>query len=248
MSPTLLAWRNAEVQPSMRRGILFLSKVRLWHLLVALAVGGLCVVVSTAFRCERRPLALGFSMLTTGFAGMAVEMVVILSFQSLYGYLYQWIGLLIAMFMGGVALGAWISTRGRVAETHLCGTVVALEVSLTSVLFLAAVVLPAGQQFLPPGEGAFGWVPKLILLSLNLAGGTLVGCEFPLFTRLALREPGASVASMAGRFYALDLAGAWLGTVLGSLLLIPFLGVTGTFLVVGAMKGVAMICLLVSLR
>ncbi|MCR4290953.1 MAG: fused MFS/spermidine synthase [Candidatus Scalindua sp.] len=48
---------------------------------------------------------------TTGFAGMALEIILIFAFQNIYGYVYENIGLIIAVFMFGMALGGGISNR-----------------------------------------------------------------------------------------------------------------------------------------
>ena len=48
---------------------------------------------------------------TTGFAGMALEIILIFAFQNIYGYVYGNIGLIIAVFMFGLALGGGISNR-----------------------------------------------------------------------------------------------------------------------------------------
>jgi len=48
---------------------------------------------------------------TTGFAGMALEIILIFAFQNIYGYVYENIGLIIAVFMFGIALGGGISNR-----------------------------------------------------------------------------------------------------------------------------------------
>ncbi len=48
---------------------------------------------------------------TTGFAGMALEIILIFAFQNIYGYMYENIGLIIAVFMFGLALGGVISNR-----------------------------------------------------------------------------------------------------------------------------------------
>ena len=48
---------------------------------------------------------------TTGFAGMALEIILIFAFQNIYGYVYENIGLIIAVFMFGLALGGGISNR-----------------------------------------------------------------------------------------------------------------------------------------
>ena len=48
---------------------------------------------------------------TTGFAGMALEIILIFAFQNIYGYVYEKIGLIIAAFMFGLAMGGGISNR-----------------------------------------------------------------------------------------------------------------------------------------
>ena len=115
LTPSLLyytlAYKNAEVQPGLRRAFLRLERLRLGVLLVCL----LAMTLPFAFWVRRRKgdrtPALSFAILSTGLVGMAVEMIVILAFQSAYGYLYQWIGLLIAAFMAGLAGGAFVVTR-----------------------------------------------------------------------------------------------------------------------------------------
>jgi len=51
------------------------------------------------------------AIVTTGFAGMALEIILIFAFQNIYGYVYENIGLIIAVFMFGLALGGVISNR-----------------------------------------------------------------------------------------------------------------------------------------
>ncbi len=48
---------------------------------------------------------------TTGFAALALEIILIYAFQNIYGYVYEKIGLIIAMFMFGLVLGGSFSNR-----------------------------------------------------------------------------------------------------------------------------------------
>jgi spermidine synthase len=50
------------------------------------------------------------SIVTTGFAGMIFDLMLIFTFQSIYGYVFSWIGLLVASFMAGAACGAMLIT------------------------------------------------------------------------------------------------------------------------------------------
>ena len=45
-------------------------------------------------------------IITTGFAGMIFDLMLIFTFQAIYGYVFSWIGLLVAFLMAGAACGA----------------------------------------------------------------------------------------------------------------------------------------------
>ncbi len=239
LTPSLLyytlAYRNAEVQPGLRPALPFLERMRLWVLLVCLLAMTLPFAFWVHRRKGNRTPALSFSILSTGFVGMAMEMVVILAFQSIYGYLYQWIGLLIAAFMAGLAFGAFLLTRmlARIERRYqvFCG----IECVQFGFLLVSAWGLVALHgSFL---EGAVMMeVPKVVLLCLNFVAGVLVGSEFPLANREAVARARDGIATVGGRFYALDLAGAWLGTLLVSVLLVPLIGISNTLLFAAALK------------
>ena len=68
---------------------------------------------------------------------------------------------------------------------------------------------------------------QAVLFLLNALAGFLVGAQFPLANRLWLRDR-ESRRGREGTLYASDLAGAFLGSILVSVLLIPVLGIVET--------------------
>ena len=48
-----------------------------------------------------------------GFAASGLEIVLLLAFQMLYGSLYRQVGLVVSVFMAGLAAGAWTAARGE---------------------------------------------------------------------------------------------------------------------------------------
>ena len=247
LTPSLLfyslAYRNAEVQPGLRKFVLFLEKISLKELLLGLALLNLPFVLWAGIRPGKRTWALSLSIFTSGFVGMAVEMVVILSFQSVYGYLYQWIGLLIAAFMAGLALGSWFITKRLGDVRNGYRLFLFLEVLLFGFLFLVAWGLPVAQGvFLQ--KGFLAEIPKFLFILVNLLAGVLVGCEFPLANQEAGLVNRRSMEVTAGRFYALDLAGAWFGAFSVSVMLVPLLGIRETLILAGVLKGWALVYLL----
>lgn len=51
------------------------------------------------------------SIITIGFAGIAIEIVLIYAFQNIYGYVYERIGLIVSLFMFGLASGGYIANK-----------------------------------------------------------------------------------------------------------------------------------------
>lgn len=75
----------------------------------------------------------------------------------------------------------------------------------------------------PGGWGASPFAVKAIIALLTLVLATLAGMQFPLANRLEFDENLAG----ASRLYTADFVGAFLGALLASTLLIPWLGVAG---------------------
>ncbi len=243
LSPALLTYvlahENAEVQPAMRGAVLVLEKIDAGVLLWVLVLVNLPLILAAAAGKRRRFRALGYSIFTTGFSGMAVEMIAILTFQSIYGYLYHWIGILLATFMAGLAAGAWWMTGRLERLRNGFRTFCLLEAALAALLVLIAWGLPLAHAcFLEAGGGSHAF--KLFLPVMNLLAGVLVGSEFPLANRESAGAGQGDMTVVAGRFYALDLAGAWAGTFLASVLLIPLLGFRDTLLLAALLKGLAL--------
>jgi spermidine synthase len=74
-----------------------------------------------------------------------------------------------------------------------------------------------------------------VLLLLNALAGFLVGSQFPLANRMWL-EGKEHLRGAAGVLYACDLVGAFWGSVVVSVVLIPVLGILETCLVAAALK------------
>jgi spermidine synthase len=231
----LLYWSEL-FSPNLRGYLTGLTRLSLLHLIGP--VMGL-VLLAAIVRARSSPLVtVPFAIGTTGFAGMTFDLAVIFAFQTLYGYVYQQIGLLITAFMAGLSLGGWWMARwlsvraaGSGQRAGLRPVLLRLEVAI--VLYLTAFPLAlALLHAWAPEPAEFAWV-RVALLALNAAAGLLVGLEFPLANALYL--PATSgIGKTAGVLYAADLAGACLGALAVSVALLPALGILETcaFLVV----------------
>ncbi len=196
----------------------------------------LLILLYFLFRSKSKGLSqagIPFSIAATGFAGMTFNLILIFAFQSIYGYVFSWIGLIIAAFMAGVACGAALITKTS-AWLKNCFALY-LKIEFTIVGF--ALVLPFAFLCAHPyweGRAVF-FSFKILFFIMALIGGMLIGSQFPLANKLYLGK-GASVSKTAGLLYASDLLGGWLGGIAGAVVLLPVLGLAGTCITVALLK------------
>ena len=60
---------------------------------------------------SRHKATLGLCVAAMGFTLLGLEVLLLLGFQALYGYVYQQLSILVAVFMVGMAAGAWLALR-----------------------------------------------------------------------------------------------------------------------------------------
>jgi spermidine synthase len=60
---------------------------------------------------HRHNATLGLCVAAMGFTLLGLEVLLLLGFQALYGYVYQQLSILVAVFMVGMAAGAWLALR-----------------------------------------------------------------------------------------------------------------------------------------
>jgi spermidine synthase len=137
---------------------------------------------------------------------MALQMVLLLAFQSLVGHLYQALGGLLAGFMAGMAAGALAAGRflhkPRVLARACAGAAA------------AGILVPFAMQ------GARWWPGggTAVIVAVAFVVGASTGAVYPVAVHVSARtNAGAGL-------YAWDLAGAAGAAALASLVAIPLLG------------------------
>jgi spermidine synthase len=195
-----------------------------WFLLVAVLFAGVFVLLRRRDGSRRAYLGAVAATGMVGGAGLALELVLTFSYQSLFGSLYQELGLIVAAFMAGLVLGgAWINRRLEKRS----GSPVLLGIALLALAAFTAALpwiqLPASLGVLPL------WAGQILLLLLVLAAGVGTGVVFPLSAHIAVLS-GRPLARAAGTLDAVDHLGAALGAFLTGVILVPVLGRTITCL------------------
>ncbi|HQP91546.1 MAG TPA: hypothetical protein PLU24_02620 [Candidatus Omnitrophota bacterium] len=161
------------------------------------------------------------TIISTGMYCLAAQIAVIFLFQSLLGYLYQWLAILTMSFMAGASLGAYTANR-KISFFNTASKLVRVEIALpalTSFLMIIAVLF---------FEKAGGSLSRWLLSLVSVSAGFMVGLELPIVFELykhAKRLHHTEYAKTAGLFYSLDLLGACLGAIIAPLVLIPSSGI-----------------------
>ena len=235
---TMFSFKTAKVFASF-------SQINLLWAFVFLSV--LALISSLFFRSKLQKKLPLLAVTFTGFGLMTFEMILILAFQTKFGYLYSKLALLMGLLLLGMGLGNMLVSQST-SHPELASGSNALArfrtkfgmtsrprflCSLKGVLFLIAGFF----AFLPAVLVRFTVEPVYFLLTL--LGGFLAGTVFPLAVNLR----GGDERALG--LYSADLFGSVLGAILPSLFLIPLWGIgTTSFLVAGTAVLISLLLLL----
>ncbi len=193
-------------------------------------------------RVDRRaavPPLLAIVYFASGASGLILELVWTRLFAvKVFGGTTLALGTVLAVYMGGLALGSWLG--GRVA-TRLRRPVIAYACCEAGVGLLALLVPwllthaypPVHRwiwQEIAPGPFTFSLIRFGLAAVVLLPPATLLGATLPLMTRQIVRDRASagSLGASAGWLYSVNTAGAVLGTAAAGFLLLPSLGLSAT--------------------
>ena len=193
-------------------GFHFFDSVKSWIIpLSALLLGGFF------FSLRKRERAKGIVIVGgAGFCGMLLETILILRYQIKSGVLYQDLGLLLTMFMLGLAVGAiavdkyFDNRKPSLKQSRLMGSGLMLFFALLGLLVWLSQCTDSG-----------GIMATGILLMLS---GVLVAAVFAYISLTNGTDRNNSISAL----YGADLIGGACGTLMGSILIVPIIGIAGS--------------------
>jgi len=181
---------------------------------------------------SRPALLFSFLFFLSGATGLVYELLWVRVLYQSFGSTIQSVTTVVAAYMGGLGLGAWLF--GRVADrsrnpAKLYGW---LEIAIGVFGILSPLVLALAHAIYIGTAGAlalggvasvalrFGLAAVVLLIPTTLMGGTL-----PILTRALMGEDRGLLKPSLGRLYGLNTLGAMTGTALAGFFLIEFVGV-----------------------
>lgn len=205
---------NTDFSPRLV-GIMFSQWFSRFHATPAPFLGVLALALTAYLARGRKEEIVLF---TTGAMTMGSEVLVIFAFQVFFGYIYFEIGLIVTVFLAGLLPGAVIGERLRNAGRRVF--VCTDAVLIASVAGFTAALHAAGSL-----------LPEAIFLLLGAIVSVACGMQFPVALHL-----GGAQNTAAVRAFSADLAGAAAGTLLTSVVLMPYAGLFWTAAALVAMK------------
>ncbi|HLF18428.1 MAG TPA: hypothetical protein VI749_05985 [Candidatus Omnitrophota bacterium] len=211
----------------------------------------LLFIISFPFCRRRLSYAVTISIIATGFSEIVFQLIIILSFQVLYGYVYYKLSFIMASFMIGLALGSFwaggllrkyksgvdkIFTTYRLTQVGIC--LYPLLLPIVFVFFQAS--LAAQNQSI---------LMATVYSVLPVVAGVIGGLQYPLanFLLSSGRSPqNRQFFRAAGQLYAADTWGATLGAILTGVIFIPILGIWGVVVLCGVMNLAVLLMLMIS--
>jgi spermidine synthase len=190
-----------------------------------------------------RLTALYLIFLLSGVAGLGYQMAFVRMFSVGLGHELPAVLAVVGAFFGGLALGAWLLDR-PISRTKRPGHwYVGLEVVIglwgMGCVWLVGPANDLALALMGPEPGIiWQWavslgIPLLVLLPATMA----MGATLPAIDRFA--APFSPGGRCIGGLYAVNTAGAMIGTLVGAFLLVPLLGYRVSVM---AMAGTDLLC------
>lgn len=187
------------------------------------------------FAAATRPLKRYFSrialvaVMSAGFTSLAFQVLIMVSFQIVYGYLFYKLGIILTSFMAGLAAGTLVALKIMPALKNDKRVFVYTQCAVTAYPLALAI-------FSRP-------VPQFVFILLPIAAGFIGGFQFPLANKICIGKKEA-VGRTAGVTYGLDLFGSCLGALFTAAFLLPVLGIPVTCLAISAVNFTILLALI----
>jgi len=242
----LIAERRNKIESEITEGVVinydfipiaYMLQLKLWLskfnfklllLLLTLAVIALLIIP--------RLHIVNLGLFSTGLSASSLEIVLIIAFQIIYGYIYFMLGIFITVFMVGLVLGSlWLSKKIKTSYKNYS--------FLQYLIGILAILAPLIIVNLNTGQpGSF--VIHSVFVVLMLATGVLTGIQFTFGSKLRY----ADIVKTASGSYGADLLGSSFGALLVAALLIPLFGLIKVCLIIGILNFITGLIILIKTR
>jgi len=212
---------NTDLAPSGFLNYLILEQAKFWPniridfekmrqtiIIFFLLCCGIMIMVS--FLSKRASCFLNITVV--GFSSISLISIIFVLFQLYCGGLFWKLGMLIALLMGGLSIGTFFINRISTYRANLLSEIYLLWMFTIFILFSNLKTI-----------GRLNYA-DFIFYFFALICGLLTGATYPLLAHNLLKNK-FDAKNITTTIYSIDLVGAFLGTLICGIFLIPFLGI-----------------------
>jgi len=187
------------------------------------AYENLNTIRNTQYAIRNMSFDSSFLIFSAGLVGIGVVIVLMYIYQTHFGSLYLYIGIISSLFMVGL-------TAGAILSSYFVGTLkrTSYLVSLVFAVVIAHALILAAIAFWPDQSAAGG--THLTFAIVFVSCGVFAGCYFPLVAKL-LSSSAFETGQIGSKLETADHIGASVGGLFTGLVLVPVLGTKVTFFV-----------------
>ncbi len=205
-----------------------------------------CIVFPLVIKCvptlkknrADRHFAILLAVFSTGLSTMALQVAIIFSFQSLYGFVYEMIGLITALFMGGLAIGTFVS-RNLVREKSSITILAGIQFLIALFAMVIAFGLPGAAKL------EFPFIVVALFSAMTFLAGIFNGADFPISVACC-QSLSKDPEKATGTVYGVELFGACAGALVASVVIAPVLGITAVCILAAIANFTAFLVLVIS--
>ena len=180
---------------------------------------------------------INLGLFSAGFAGSSIEIILLISFQIIYGYVFQMTGIIITIFMIGLAIGSFYTHKFLHKATILNYSKILFIIGLYSLLLPIVLLMLKSEMLIPIFTHiTFGILTLIISI--------LVGIEFSLASKIQT----GNTAVVTAKIYSADLLGAAIGALIVTTYMIPLLGIVKVSIIIGLFNLLVGIIILIKKR
>ena len=214
----------------------YLFQLKIWlskfnkHHIYFILLGAIIILLITRFNVVNQGL------IVTGFSATSLELLIIISFQVIYGYVYFMMGIFITIFMGGVVLGnLYLFHKVKVNYRNYS----AIQYSMGMISIIIPLILMLINSI------SVSDIFIHIIFIMFIGGiGLITGLQFSLATKLHT----ASLQEIASGTYGADSMGSAFGALITAALLIPFFGLFKVCLIIGILNFITGLYILLRMK
>jgi spermidine synthase len=185
----------------------------------SLLAGALILMVLALILPRLNTVQIG--LFTTGFTASSLQIVMIVAFQMIYGYIYSMIGIFFTVFMIGIMAGS-LFVNGRFKISLVSYSVVQYMSGIIAVLVpIAILVMDSGYLN--------GVMIHSVFILFILISGMLTGTHFLAGSQLINTAITGAIRNLCNSW----LLGGGIGALIASIFLIPYFGIIKVGLLLG---------------